>query len=129
MSERIRSARRSTGLSQTRFAERVGVHRSAVAQWERPGGCNPSLEKLVLITVVSGVGMDWLVSGRAPERSLKLEGITAVSLEYLAKDSMEERALVAVRSVPASSKIKFVDQIESTSAALREEFYPGHKCP
>ena len=61
---RIRQARRHGNLSQQALAERVGVHRSAVAQWEQPGGSHPTMENLARIAISTGVSFEWLATGR-----------------------------------------------------------------
>jgi transcriptional regulator with XRE-family HTH domain len=54
--ERIRFFRRLAGLRQRELAERVGVHRSAVCQWER-GMCSPSLPNLEKVVRACGIEM------------------------------------------------------------------------
>ena len=64
MSDRIRGARTSAGLSQSQLANETGVKRSAVAQWERKEGTHPSVEHLARIAVVTQVRFEWLATGR-----------------------------------------------------------------
>lgn len=68
MSDRIRKARVTAGLSQTQLALETGVCRSAVAQWEREGGTCPSVQNLARIAVVTRVHFEWLATGRGPGR-------------------------------------------------------------
>ncbi|MDQ7991402.1 MAG: helix-turn-helix transcriptional regulator, partial [Propionicimonas sp.] len=68
MSDRIRKARVTAGLSQAQLAQETGVCRSAVAQWERDGGTCPSVQHLARIAVVTQVHFEWLATGRGPGR-------------------------------------------------------------
>lgn len=43
--ERIRLAREARGMTQSQFAEKIGVHWVQVSQWER-GERNPKIETL-----------------------------------------------------------------------------------
>jgi len=59
---RIRAARRNRGLTQDQLAERVGVSRSAVAQWEtgRTGQVTGNLSR---IAEVLDVNVEYMMSG------------------------------------------------------------------
>ena len=61
---RIRQARRNATLSQTALADKVGVNRSAVAQWERPGGSRPTAGNLSKIAIATSIQFEWLATGR-----------------------------------------------------------------
>lgn len=61
---RILRARRHVGLTQQQLAERIGVQRSAVAQWERLHGTRPASARLIAVALVTGVNFDWLATGR-----------------------------------------------------------------
>ena len=62
---RVREARRLTKLSQEEFAARLGVSRSAVANWES-GNNSPDLENLLLIAERSGMMFEYLALARGP---------------------------------------------------------------
>ncbi|KAB7632571.1 helix-turn-helix domain-containing protein [Stenotrophomonas rhizophila] len=118
MSDRVRRTRIRAGMSQSRFAKELGVHRSAVAQWERSGGSRPSLDKLVLISSIARVSIDWLVTGVHEFRSPVAElNCPADVPEYVARDYLEERLLLAMRCLPAHSRLKLVTYLESTQLA------------
>lgn len=65
MGRRIRQARLAAGLSQQRVADRFGISRAAVAQWEA-GDTNPGTAKLEGVADVLGVRIEWLAIGRGP---------------------------------------------------------------
>ena len=65
---RVRDVRRERGWTQDEFARRVGVSRSAVAQWET-GRAGQVTGNLTRIADVLGVGVEYLTFGndkRAP---------------------------------------------------------------
>ena len=59
----IREGRKRLGLSEQQFADAVGVSRSAVQQWERPGGTAPKRANQRQVAQVLGVSVAELVSG------------------------------------------------------------------
>lgn len=111
MTLRIRHCRTRARLSQGELANRVGVHRSAVTQWERDGGTHPSIEHLGAISVVTNVPFEWLATGRGdPNRTPEIE-VPAIALDYAANE-MEARLLEVVRRLPKSKKRAVCDLIE-----------------
>jgi transcriptional regulator with XRE-family HTH domain len=100
---RIRHARRHAALSQTALANSVGVNRSAVAQWEQPGGSHPTSGNLIKIAVATLTRFEWMATGRGP-LSLKqdpanIDDTPAAVLQYYAHDEIEERTLIAMRKL------------------------------
>ncbi len=84
---RIRAAREQQGLTQAALAERVGVTRSAVAQWEtgRSGQVGGNLTQ---IAAVLGVGIEHLLLGN---------GARAVSTELGWSSAMTGDELALIR--------------------------------
>lgn len=64
---RIRSAREASGLTQAMLAERVGVTRSAIAQWET-GRSGQVGGNLAHAAAALGVGVEYLLLGGAADR-------------------------------------------------------------
>lgn len=60
LSEKLRSLRRRSGLSQEELAERLDVSRQAVSKWEL-GSAVPTADKLVEIADFFGVSLDFLM--------------------------------------------------------------------
>lgn len=103
MALRIRRCRTLVRLTQSGLARRVGVHRSAVTQWERDGGTHPCIEHLAAISVATNVPFEWLATGRGdPTRNPETE-VPAIALDY-ANDEMEARLLEVVRRLPKSKR-------------------------
>lgn len=62
LNERVKAARLSMHISQQELADKCGVSRSAVAQWESEAGTNPSRENIANICAVTGAPLEWLMS-------------------------------------------------------------------
>ena len=62
--QRIQQARARKKMCQADLARRLGVGRSAVANWESGSGTRPTLENLAQIALATDCGMDWLATGR-----------------------------------------------------------------
>lgn len=60
MEEKLVDLRRRQGLSQEQLAERLGVTRQSVSKWES-GGATPELSKLVALSELYRVSVDYLV--------------------------------------------------------------------
>jgi transcriptional regulator with XRE-family HTH domain len=116
-SNRIRQARRNAKLSQKALAMLVGVHRSAVSQWEQPAGSMPTLENLARIAVTTSVQFEWLATGRG--RMKYVSDLTdanetpAILLEYCAQGEVEVRALAALRKLDYTDGFAFVGMLEA----------------
>lgn len=99
MALRIRRSRTLVKMSQSGLARRVGVHRSAVTQWERGGGTRPCVEHLAAISIATNVPFEWLATGRGdPAHSPETE-VPAVALD-IAFNETEARLLEVVRRLP-----------------------------
>ena len=68
-SERLASARKENGFTQSDVAEKLNVSFQAVSLWER-GETTPEIDKLVDIASIYQVSLDWLLTGKAEERVL-----------------------------------------------------------
>jgi len=79
---RIREARRGLGLTQDELARRIGVSRSAIAQWEtdRTGQVRANLAR---VAAVLGVSIGYLITGESE--------VGLVSVE-----TADERALLSL---------------------------------
>ncbi len=103
-SRRIRRARTVGNLTQAQLALLIGVHRSAVAQWEQPRGTVPSIAHLAKIADVLEVSCEWLATGRGRMRlDASYERGERIPSDF-ARDEMEERILLASRSLNAHKR-------------------------
>lgn len=116
LTTRIRQARRRLSYSQTDLAERVGVNRSAVAQWERPGGSTPTSSNLSKIAVITSVHYEWLATGRgqmcvAPTDDMA--NAPTLELQFYAHDGIEERVLHGLRKLEHWQTLSIAELVES----------------
>ena len=65
-SEKLLEVRRREGLSQEQLADRLGVTRQSVSKWES-GAAVPELGKLIALSEMFGVSVDYLVKDRMEE--------------------------------------------------------------
>lgn len=96
MAERLRTARRATGMSQEALAQRLGIRRAAVTQWEHLEGTLPSVVNLLQAAVETGVTFEWLATGRGTMR-LESDEVPAFSTDCIAQGADEEHLLAAFR--------------------------------
>ena len=65
--QRLYELRRKAGLSQEGLADLVGVSRQAVQKWEA-GASKPDLDNLAALAGYFQVSLDYLITGKEPER-------------------------------------------------------------
>lgn len=110
--ERIRFARRKAGMSQQGLANKLGVRRSAVANWESSGGGNPSSDNLERLACALQIAYEWLATGRGvmepPCRDVHESAATSGTV-----DPAEDRLLRAWRSLPAKPQRAVLQLVES----------------
>ena len=97
---RIRDARRLTGITRAELARQVGVKPSAAAQWEQTDGTAPSVRNLIKIALFTNVSFEWLATGRGMMRPQSLLDIPALHTQGFAHDLFEEQMLSLARDVP-----------------------------
>ena len=92
--DRLRRARRIAEISQASLAHAIGISASAVAQWEQQGGTQPGLLNLLAFARVTGVGVEWLMTGTGrPRRGPAADEPATLSAEAYARDAGEEAML------------------------------------
>lgn len=106
MSTRILRARRLAKLTQVDLAAANGVHRSAVAQWERHDGTSPSVRHLEQIAIATGVAFEWLATGRGAMRRSEQSQDAVIDMSDVAQSETESRLLHCARQLsPKQQKI------------------------
>lgn len=66
---RVRELRKKHGLSQSQLAEKLGVHQTAVSQWET-GRTDPDIECARKMASIFDVSLDALLGTRDPAEEL-----------------------------------------------------------
>jgi transcriptional regulator with XRE-family HTH domain len=101
---RIRRARTVRKLTQTQLATRIGVCRSAVAQWEQLKGTTPNVVHLTRIAETLEVSFEWLATGRGRlQLDADYESGERTPSDF-ARDELEERILLASRQLNARKR-------------------------
>ena len=62
---RLYTLRKQKGLSQEELASRLDVARQTVSKWEG-GDSTPDMDKLIALSELFEVSLDWLVLGKTP---------------------------------------------------------------
>ena len=75
LGEKLNALRRRAGLSQEQLADRLGVTRQSVSKWES-GQAAPELGKLVALSELFGVSVDYLVKDGLTEPETRPEGLS-----------------------------------------------------
>lgn len=68
LAARIRRARRIAGISQQALADKLGVTRSAVSNWESDSGVRPATDRLTVLASALHVCFEWIATGRGEMR-------------------------------------------------------------
>ena len=81
LNENIRTLRMARGLNQVEFAERLGVTKQCVSNWENDNVL-PSIETLIKLSDFLGVTTDHLL-GRTPISTISTDGLTPKQIAHL----------------------------------------------
>ena len=81
LNERIRELRTASGISQVELAEKLGVSKQSVSNWENEN-IQPSIEMLSKIADAFNVSTDFLLS-RDDRRYLDVTGVSEKSIQNL----------------------------------------------
>ncbi|MFT3761362.1 MAG: helix-turn-helix transcriptional regulator [Pseudoxanthomonas sp.] len=113
LATRIRTARMRAGLSQHGLAERLGVSRGAVANWECTKEVQPTSERLRAIAKTTGVAHEWLATGRGRMfYDTSQDEVPAVDAEFV-EDRLELRLLRAYREASRHKRARLLELAES----------------
>ena len=74
---RLRAARKAKGLSQEQLAAALGLTRAAVQGWEA-GRCEPEFRKIVPLSRLLGVSIDYLLAGEDGKGEVPPPDVAAV---------------------------------------------------
>jgi transcriptional regulator with XRE-family HTH domain len=112
--DRIRIARRRAGFSQDVLARRVGVQRSAVANWESASGSNPSSTNFERLARILDVPYEWLATGRGgmapPGQGPRPPATTGHGC------ALEQRLIAGWRQLPRKPREAILELVESYPA-------------
>ncbi len=112
LASRIRRARNLANLTQTELAAKIGVQRSAVAQWEQVVSTNPTIANLIKLAIICEVRFEWLATGRGVMRLGDLQQASAAATSEFAHDLLEVRLLNAIRQLSMRKREVIVEMVE-----------------
>lgn len=102
--QRIQSARLAAGATQQQLADRIGVTRSAVCQWENAQIASLSADNLVSLAIILGVSERWIL-GKSELARPRREAIRTcyrcdllMACKWLPNTSPEFVSLEAIRT-------------------------------
>lgn len=108
--ERIRVARIESNLSQAQLASAISkisggrVTKSLVSQWETGDVKNPNNANMLAIQVITGFSMNWLVTGRGPQR-VTLPSARTDTIAPLDQGRLARAIAAAVPDLPDTHRI------------------------
>lgn len=116
--ERIRFARRRSAFSQIQLGQRLGVQRSAVANWES-GAASPSSQHLEQLACTLDVAHEWLATGRG-EMALPGHCRAGFAVDRgLVDNSFETRLMRAWRRLPPKLRLALLELLEAYGGRRR----------
>ena len=119
LSMRVRKARHQAGLSQQVLAERMGVTRGAVANWESAVAV-PAARRLARIANVTGVSYEWLATGRGamlPELGFEDPKTPAIDADFV-DDPVERQLLDTFRMASMRAHKAALDTLKASARRL-----------
>ncbi len=67
-SEKLKSIRKKSGMSQEKLAEKIGVSRQAITKWETGAGI-PDIENMIAVSALFNISLDELLSNEKVEKN------------------------------------------------------------
>ena len=119
LSMRVRKARHQAGLSQQVLAERMGVTRGAVANWECADAV-PAARRMGRIAKVTGVSYEWLATGRGamlPELGFEDPKTPAIDADFV-DDPVERQLLDTFRMASMRARKAALDTLKASARRL-----------
>ena len=93
LGEKIKEARKGSGLSQEQLAEKMSVSRSAIAKWETDKGL-PDVENLKVLSALLNVSIDYLLDdGKMIEEYVTREPYTISDYGKGSKKKKKDRVI------------------------------------
>jgi transcriptional regulator with XRE-family HTH domain len=117
--ERIREARRLTGLTQEMLAAELGISRSAVAQWEMAVGTAPSVENLIALARRSGLHFEYLATGRGEACQGPPQLIVEEEASYYPLSEQQRQLLAGFEQLRPRQRTGLLELIHAPAARRR----------
>ncbi len=112
---RVKYARLSARLTQSKLGELIGISGKAISQWES-GRTEPTNENLRLVSRFTGLRTEWLETGRGPRVA------DTSMLEYTAKPIVEE-IVQSAQQIPLGPKMAMVGGMVAAGTWMEAEMF------
>lgn len=109
LADRIRMARRLAGLTQSKAAQLLLVHRGTFGHWERGAGHQPTSANLLRLALILTVSYEWLATGRGSMRISSGNDVATERPDCIALSEGEEQLLLAVRRLPRHRRLSVIE--------------------
>ena len=122
INERIKQLRKEKGWTQLELAEKLHVSDKAVSKWETEGAF-PSIEFFPILAELFGVSIDYLMTGKAPEKYIaspdeiqvaKLKKDETVGADELAIQSALHCGVLCIDEILATKNYKLIKKALET---------------
>lgn len=125
INERIIEVRKTVGLNQTRFGERINISSSSISKLEK-GVNNPSAQTISLICHEFGISRKWLVTGEGTMMGERRNSDSEFLTRAVEHEISEKKQLIRiVAAIPAGDLITLNARIKAIRKAAKltqEEF-------
>ncbi len=112
MQFRIKELRTSLGLTQQRFADRLGLKRQTIASYEI-GNITPSDSTILLICKEFNISEEWLRTGTGEMYNIQTDDYTNISVDIDKNDPKARQAIIDYWNLSEEDKVlfwKFIDR-------------------
>lgn len=130
INQKIRDGRKRLGMTEQQFADRIGVTRGAVQQWEKPGGTAPARKRLQEVADLLGMKISELVdeeSSTETARQLAVYGAQPVAVfdegDVLSDDYIQIKEF-DIRFSAGNGRTPVFDELtDSVAATFRRDWF------
>ncbi len=119
MNERIKELRKKEGLSQQKFADKLGIARGNIAAYE-VGKNAPSDAVISLICSKFNVNKDWLLTGKGDMYDVPEDEVAAVVSDLLEEDNPFYDLIIDIIKVYQQLDSKSKDALQNLIKELLE---------
>ncbi len=120
---KIRSGRLALGLTEQQFADRLGVSRGAVQQWEKENGTAPARKKQPEVAALLGITVSQLMTDDQPNAFGGLPVVAIGDEDHLGNEYIQIRE-TEVRFAAGNGRVASFDELaDSVPATYRREWF------
>lgn len=117
MKERIKELRKILGLTQQKFADRLGLKRQTIAAYEI-GNIEPSESTLLLICKEFSVHKEWMLTGKGEMFDMPEDEVAAIVSDLLEEDNPFYDLIVGIMKTYKELDIKSQEALTNLAKAL-----------